>query len=57
MGSGGGPGREAATAAPKEAHFLSIFRSSKRSSAVKLLRMKTFLFLVVLFRWRPGEFQ
>ena len=34
---------------PKETHFLSIFRNSKHSSTVKLLKIKTFLFFVVLF--------
>lgn len=41
----------------KETHFLSIFRSSKHPSAVKLLRIKTFLFFVILFHSRRGEFQ
>lgn len=34
---------------PKETYFLSIFRNSKHSSTVKLLKIKTFLFFVVLF--------
>ena len=39
---------EAAPKWPKESHFLSIFRNSKHSSTVKLLKIKTFLFFLRL---------